>query len=513
MLTPAISVTSAIEGLGLISNHFLEYLIPLSCMVLIPLFILQAKGTGKIGFAFGPILLIWFLTIGTLGLANIMLNPKILQALSPYYAIHFFYHNGWHGFLLLSGIFLVVTGGEALYADIGHFGKRSIKLSWFFIVFPALFLNYFGQGANLLMHPDDIDNPFYHLAPDNLYIPLIILSTIATVIASQSVISATFCMTKQAVLLGLFPRIHIVQTSADYRGQIYVPQINFLLALGTISLILLFKDSSGLAHAYGIAVNLTMLSVTLMVYFAAQYVWKWSLIKRLILVGLFIIVDLIFLIVNCHKFLTGGWAPILFAIFVTTIMLTWNKGMQYLKQYFYLGQDEIKDMIKEIKNYDLHKVPGIISIFITDTYDKEGGGFLNFLMLSKVLPENILIVNYHVTNIPHVNIQDRIKLEVMHEQIYQLTLNYGFMDVIDLPKAIRFLDSLDQVPFKIPQPHPLYFVEIPHVQASRRKKTMMFHWQEKLFAFLMRNYSVNINIEFFKLPYSHTVALGSYFKI
>lgn len=276
MLTPAISVTSAIEGLKVVSSKFDNLIIPLASTILIFLFVLQSKGTGKIGAAFGPIILLWFTTIGILGLVQIIRNPIVLQAVDPSYAWHFFTTNGWKGYFLLGGVFLAITGGEALYADIGHFGKNAIRYSWYFIALPGLLLNYFGQGANLLLHPEAIENPFYMLAPDWFFIPLLILSTAATVIASQAVISATFSITRQAVLLGLYPRLPIIQTSKEHAGQIYIPQVNFFLLIGTLILIFTFKNSSGMAHAYGIAVNLDMLLVSAMVAYAARKVWHWS---------------------------------------------------------------------------------------------------------------------------------------------------------------------------------------------------------------------------------------------
>ncbi len=287
MLTPAISVLSAVEGLSTVSPTLSSYILPTACLIFCFLFALQATGTAKIGYLFGPIILLWFIVIGGLGIIQICNYPYIINAINPEFAIIFLYHEGIRGYLILGGIFLVMTGGEALFADIGHFGKSPIRFSWFAVVLPCLLLNYFGQGANLLLHPAVINNPFYMMAPSWLYLPLILLATAATIIASQAIISATFSLAKQGVLLSLCPRIPIVQTSKDYSGQIYVPQINILLFFGTLAFALAFKNSDNLAHAYGIAVNIEMLLVDAMVAYAALAIWQWSVVKTGTIFGLF----------------------------------------------------------------------------------------------------------------------------------------------------------------------------------------------------------------------------------
>jgi KUP system potassium uptake protein len=511
MLTPAISVTSAIEGLKVIAPQFNDFIIPLSCAILILLFIMQAKGTGEIGATFGPIILIWFLTIGTLGAIHIVDNPTVLQAINPYYAYNFLHTNGFRSYFLLGGVFLVVTGGEALYADIGHFGKTPIRYSWFFIVFPGLVLNYFGQGAYLLKHPEAIENPFYMLSPDWFHIPLLIIATASTVIASQAVISATFSLTKQAVLLGLYPRLPIIQTSKEHVGQIYIPQMNFVLLVGTLLLIFTFKNSSNMTHAYGIAVNLDMLLVTAMVAYAASKVWLWSFPCIVLVFTPFLFIDLTFLGANAHKFLTGGWVPVCFALVVAFIMYTWNRGLQFLIHNFYMQKEDISKIIKQLHYKPLKQLSGLTAIFITDIYDRSGGSFLHFLKLNLAVPENILIVSYTVENKPHVHYSQRFKINQLDERICQLTLHYGFMDNISIPLALaRANEKKDLLPFEVNVNAATYLVEVPNVIASRNKKTLMFFWQEKLFVFLMRNYSANLNIEFYKLPHDRTIAIGSY---
>lgn len=513
MLTPAISVTSAMEGLKLVSPNFNRFILPLSCAILVLLFLFQSKGTSKIGATFGPLLLIWFVVIGVLGFAQIIKNPQVLKAVHPYYAMHFFAVTGYKGYLLLGGVFLAVTGGEALYADIGHFGKNSIRLSWFFVALPSLLLNYFGQGANLLLHPESISNPFYMLAPEWFVFPLLIISTLATIIASQAVISATFSLTKQAVLLGLYPRLSIIQTSSEWAGQIYVPQVNFFLMTGTLILLFTFKNSSSLAHAYGIAVNLDMLMVSTMVAYAALTVWHWSKITTMLVFGFFITIDLIFLGANSHKFFTGGWLPVCFALAVALIMYTWNAGLIFLKNNFYMQKGDLTRIIRQLHYKSLNKLPGVTAIFITDIYDSSGGSFLHFLKLSHAVPENIIILTYVVENKPRISLEQRFEVKWMSDKICQVTLRYGFMDNISIPHALYCLNDTQELPFKINVERATYFVEIPNILATREKSTLTFFWQEKLFSFLMRNYSANLNIEFYKLPYNRTIAIGAYYMI
>lgn len=513
MLTPAISVISAIEGVNTISPFLSPYVLPLAAIIFLILFGIQSRGTAKIGYLFGPIIFIWFVTIAVLGICAINKYPLVLNAINPYYAIYFLYNEGFTGYLLLGGIFLAVTGGEALFADIGHFGKKPIRTSWVLIVLPSLLLNYFGQGANLLVHPEAIENPFYMIAPDGLYLPLIILATFATIIASQAVISATFSLTKQAVLLSLCPRIPIIQKSKEHSGQIYVPQINVILFFGTMLFAITFKTSDNLAHAYGIAVNADMLLVDFMVAYAALSIWKWSKLKVALLFGAFIIIDLSFLGANAHKFLTGGWVPVVFALFVATIMYTWKLGIEYLRKHFYMGKADISKIIKQLEYKSLNKLPGVTAIFITDVYDKSGGSFLHFLKLSRSLPEHVLIVDYIVETIPYMHHSQRYEITALAPKICKLTLRYGFMENINIPKALDRINDKNLLPFTVETEHAAYMVEIPNIMASKTKKSLQFNWQEQLFAFLIRNYSANLNIEFYKLPYNRTIAIGTYFLL
>ncbi len=511
MLTPAISVLSAMEGLLVISPAFSQLVLPLTCIILVVLFLFQYHGTAKIGSYFGPIILFWFITLAILGVVKIAQNQMVISALNPYYAIEFFIHNGWTGYAALGGVFLVVTGGEALYADLGHFGKTPIRLSWFAVALPGLLLNYFGQGAYLLQHPEAIVNPFYLIAPQWLAYPLLILATMATIIASQAVISATFSLTKQAVLLDLYPRLPIIQTSANKKGQIYVPQMNAILAIGTLILIITFKNSSSLVHAYGIAVNLVMLGVTMMVARVAYIHWHWSMIKILTLFSLFLFVDIAFLGANAQKIMTGGWVPLLFAAICAVIMVTWQKGMEFLRSSYYKEKIDLKTIIDEFNHPNLHYIPNATTIFISDPYDKSGGALLHYLKLNHILPEHILIVSVAIMNHPYISTAERHELTKLVKGIYRLTLHYGFMEFIDIPKALAIANNKKIFPFILDVDQATFLIEIAQISATRRERTLFFFWQEKLFVFLMRNSA--LDIEFFKLPYNRTVAIGTYCEI
>lgn len=512
MLAPAISVISATEGLSTLSPIFTPYILFISSLIFMGLFWLQARGTARIGFLFGPLIIIWFITIAVLGLIQIIDDPVVLNAMNPYYAMSFLYHEGLRGYFLLGGIFLVMTGGEALFADIGHFGKTPIRTGWFVMVLPCLLLNYFGQGANLLSDPLAVNNPFFSLAPKGFSLILVLIATVATVIASQAVITATFSLTKQAVLLGLCPRIPIIQKSKEHAGQIYVPQINIILFIGTMLFAFTFKTSDNLAHAYGIAVNTEMLLVDFMVAYTALSIWNWSYLKVSFIFGLFIAIDFAFLGANAHKFLTGGWVPVVFALLVACVMYTWKHGMSYLRNNFYMKKEDISKILKQLEYKSFNQLPGVTAIFITDVYDKSGGSFLHFLKLSHSMPEHVLIVNYKVHNIPFVHYKNRYEVTNLGPKVCKLTLHYGFMtDSISIPHELEKACEKNLLPFKLNFDNATYMVEIPNVMASKAKKSLHFVWQEKLFAFLMRNYSANLNIEFYKLPHNRTIAIGTYF--
>lgn len=509
MLTPAITVISAVEGLYVLSPSLKEYILPIACIILVSLFLLQRRGSARLGSYFGPFILLWFLSIALTGTLSLIEHPQVLGAINPWYAFQFIQYNGLHGYILLGGIFLVVTGGEAMYADLGYFGKNPIRRGWFFIALPCLLLNYFGQGAFLIEHPEAIKNPFFMIVPSWFFIPLLIIATLATIIASQAVISATFSLTRQAILLGLYPKLPIIQTDATY-GQIYIPQMNLFLAIGTFILILTFKNSENLAHAYGVSVNMEMLLVSILVSFVAVKIWKWSLAITIPIFSFFILIDLTFLGANLHKFLTGGWLPLVFALLVSTVMYTWKAGLEYLTSSYFISKKDMQKIMKQLHYGCLHQLSDVTAIFITDVYDMSGGAFLHFLKLTQTVPGHILIVSYTVENIPRVPYKDHFELIKMDDNIYQLILHFGFMDIISIPQALYVANDRDLLPFTVDVDKTIYFIDIPNIIASKTRQSLRFHWQEKLFAFLMRNYSAHLNIEFYQLPYNRTLGIGSY---
>lgn len=508
IITPAISVTSAVEGLHVISPALSGMTLPITIVILLTLYFYQYHGTAKIGAFFGPVILVWFVTIGILGALHINDNPLVYHALNPYYAIHFFTENGITGFVLLGAVFLVVTGGEALYADLGQFGKFPIRLGWFCLALPCLLLNYFGQGAMVLNDHAAIANPFYALAPKWFAYPLLFIATLATIVASQAVISATFSITKQAVLLDLFPKIPIIQTSSEEKGQIYVPHMNFFLAIATLSFVLAFRTSSHMAFAYGIAVNLEMICVSVLLMYVASKIWKWNILKIAMSLFLFFLIELTFLAANAHKVVSGGWFPILFAMICITLMLTWHQGIQCLRKIYSHEKGDFNDIVASFNNQDMHPLPEVSAIFITEPYHNSTANLLHYFKLNHMLPGKVLIVNIKIANVPYVGREERYELKQLSPQIYNMIIHVGFMQLINIPYTLSVAKKCDIFPFELDLKSATYLVEITHISATERKATLQFYWQEKLFAFLMRNST--LDIEFYHLPYNRTIAIGSY---
>jgi KUP system potassium uptake protein len=511
MITPAISVISAMEGLKVILPDFSHLVVPISFGILFVLFICQHYGTAKISFIFGPIILLWFLTIGVLGGIAIYQHPTVLHALNPWYAIHFFYRGGWHTYLLLGGIFLTITGAEAMYADLGHFGKNPIRIGWFAVALPTLLLNYFGQGAHLLETPDAISNLFYTLAPTWFSIPLLILATIATIIASQAVITASFSLTRQAILLNVSPRLEIIHTSEEETGQVYLPKINFLLAIGTLSLVLIFRSSSGLAAAFGMAVNLVMLIVAILVTCVARQSWKWSIPKILVVIAPVILIDLLFLGANLHKIYEGAWIPLAFATVISIVMVTWEKGVELLRAGFYAEKIALPDIIKSLDHSKLNYLEDLTTIFITDPDDNSGGSFLNYIKLNRILPKEVLIVSIVIENYPFVADDKCFELSKLTKGVYNLNLHYGFMQAINIPKTLTLGEKMKVFPFTLDTDKATFLVEMINIVITKQKYPHLFYWQKRLFSFLLHNSAMDI--EFFHLPYNRTIAIGTYCEI
>ncbi len=508
MITPAISVISAIEGLNVISPDFSYLIMPASFAILLILFLCQRFGTTIISFFFGPILLCWFIIIAILGIIAIVQNPMVLKAVNPYYALMFLSEGGWHAYFLLGGVFLVITGAEAMYADLGHFGKKPIRIGWFGVVLPALLLNYFGQGANLLSHPEAIANVFYSLAPSWFFYPLIIIATLATIIASQAVISASFSLTRQAISLDICPRLSIVHTSKEETGQVYVPMVNLFLALGTLLLVVVFKSSNALAAAYGMAVNLLMLIVALLVLCVARQLWKWSYSKIGLIFFPLILIDLVFLGANIPKIYNGAWIPLAFAVVISILMITWQKGMELVHSYFYKNKMSLSEIVKQLDRSKLNCIEDLTVIFVTDPYDNSGGSFFNYVKLNHILPKSTLIVKVIVEDFPYIPEKNRYKLESLTEGYYHLSLHYGFMQTIHVPRTLEAGIKNKIFPFSLDVSKSTFLVEIIHISRGKKKYPQLLNWQKRLFSFLLRN-SIR-DIEFFQLPRNQTISIGRY---
>lgn len=504
IITPAISVLSAMEGLTIASPFFEHLIIPLTITILFILFFLQKNGTGKVGVVFGPITLLWFISLGVLGAISTFQNTHILEAINPIYAIQFFYNNGFHGFVILGSVFLVVTGGEALYADMGHFGAKPIRLVWYTIVLPCLLLNYFGQGALLLREPDTIENPFYHLAPEWALYPLVILATLATVIASQAVISGAFSLTQQALQLGYLPRLRIIHTSQDERGQIYIPQLNWLLFIATVILVLQFKNSSNLAAAYGIAVTATMVITSFLAFFAMRK-WRWPLITAIILTTVFISFDLSFFAANSLKILHGGWVPLVLGIAIYFIMTTWNWGRKNLYKKIEEQTQPIERFIDEVMSTRVVTTPGT-AIYMSSNPKGTPPALIKNLKHNRILHKQIIVLSIIYQKVPRVNTEETIEIENPADGFYRIVASYGFMDNANIKQIIEILNKKG---FTIKIEKTTFFLgrELLIV-----KDKVGFHrFRKKLFALLSRN--SQRATEFFDIPTDRVFEVGSQIEI
>lgn len=510
MLTPAISVLSAVEGLAVAAPHLSDFVVPLTLIILIGLFASQHYGSARLGAMFGIIMLAWFITIAVLGALSIVKSPIVLAAINPWYAIDFFFHNGYFGYLVLGGVFLVITGGEALYADLGHFGIGPIRRVWFILVLPSLLLNYFGQGALLLRDSASIKNPFFMMAADWFLYPLIIISTLATVIASQAIISAVFSLTKQGILLQLLPRLRIVQTSATEKGQVYLPVMNFVLALGTISLVMIFQSSSNLAGAYGLAVNLDMFFVSLLIFFVFYHRWKWSLLKSLTFFVLFISSDLAFLGANMHKIFEGGWFPIAIGLMGTFIMVVWREGIFLLRKFNRHLKFSFSQLMKNIEESSVQRIPGT-AVFVNEPYDERGTSLLHQLRLNQILHQTVVILTIIIEEKPVVTLKQRVELTVKENNFYFVKLHYGFTQHVDIPNTLRLCQQLGFLPFIADVDAIAYYLEIVRVVVNPKGHDMMKNWRKWLFALMY--HGISQDIRFYHLPYNHTVTIGTYYEI
>ncbi|MFS4459922.1 potassium transporter Kup [Bdellovibrio sp. HCB2-146] len=506
VITPAISVLSAMEGLTYAAPQFKPFIIPLTVFVINALFLLQKYGTGRIGVIFGPVLLLWFIALALLGINGIATNPHIFEALLPHHAFEFFYRNGWHGFIVLGSVFLVVTGGEALYADMGHFGKQPIRVSWFFVALPALVLNYFGQGALLLNNPEAVSNPFYLLAPQWATLPLVVLATMSAAIASQALISGVFSITRQAIQLGFCPRISIVHTSSQEIGQIYVPAINWALFVGVIWLVLTFQTSSNLAAAYGIAVTATMVITTILAYEVARQKWNWSFGKAASIFGIFFIMDMAFFTANVRKITHGGWVPLAIGALIYLLMTTWQKGRQILFRRLKERSMPIEDFCQQLLREPPLRVPGTAVYMSGDPWGVPVP-LLHNLKHNKVLHQRVAILTIQTKEVPFVTKRERISIQEVIPNIYRIIANYGFMETPKMKHILEACRSQD-INFNVTETTFVLGREtiIAEKGDARPGEVGMSLWRERLFAVMSKN--AQRPTAFFRIPPNQVIEVG-----
>jgi KUP system potassium uptake protein len=502
MITPAISVMGAVEGLHIATPFFTPYVVPIAIVILIGLFLFQSRGTTGVGKIFGPVTILWFVAISALGIHQIGRAPQILTAINPYHGVEFFVNNRWHAFVVLGAVFLAITGGEALYADIGHFGTRPIRLTWFVIVLPALALNYFGQGALLLVDPTAAVNPFFRMTPAWALYPMVILATAAAVIASQAIISGAFSLTMQAIQLGYMPRLKVNYTSARIIGQIYVPVVNWALMICCIGLVLGFQTSSNLAAAYGVAITTTMLITTILFYVVARRRWHWPTVVALPVATFFIIIDLAFFSANMLKIAHGGWFPLLVSGCILFLMLTWRKGRRVLRSH--LGEIciPIDTFLPDLKSQSIRRVPGT-AIFMSGNRFGTPLALLHNLKHNKVLHEQVVLLTVRTEEVPYLtNIKDRVAVEKLGDGFWRIQIHFGFMEKPDVPAA---LDCVKDSALRFDSMRTTYFIGRETILATR--KLALSAWRGSVFAWMTRN--AGDVTSYFCLPPNGVVELGA----
>jgi KUP system potassium uptake protein len=501
MITPAISVLSAMEGLKLATPALQDYVVPLTVVILVALFSVQSRGTAMVAAAFGPVMIIWFLTLAVLGLSHISDDPGVLAAINPWYAVKFLGLHPMTGLVTLGAVFLVVTGGEALYADLGHFGRKPIQSAWLFFVLPSLLLNYFGQGALVLAHPEAIEHPFYRLAPQHLLLPLIALATIATVIASQAVITGAFSIVRQAVQLGLLPRFEVRYTSAAHAGQIYLPRVNLMLLIGVLLLVGLFRTSSGLAGAYGIAVSTTMVADAIMAFFVVWKLWNWRVATAAALIVPFVVIDMTFFAANLLKLFDGAWVPLLFGAVMAVIVWTWMRGASILVKKTRKIEVPMQDLIRSLEKRPPHIVQGT-AMFLTSDPDFVPTSLLHNLKHNKVLHQNNVILTVETDNLPRVDLADRVRVEKVSERFTKVTLRFGYMESPNVPSALAHARKLG---WEFDMMSTSFFVSRRALKPAPH--SFMPRWQDQLFIRLSQ--SANDATDYFHIPTGRVVEVGT----
>jgi KUP system potassium uptake protein len=532
IITPAISVLSAVEGLEVATNAAEHLTVPLTCLILFGLFMFQKKGTSNIGRVFGPVMVLWFFTISFLGIIQILRFPDVLAAINPLFAIRFFTANHYPAFVVLGSVVLCITGGEALYADMGHFGRRPIRISWFFFVFPALLLNYFGQGALLLHHPELAPNPFYGLVPKFFIVPMVILATSAAIIASQALISGAFSVTRQAIQLGFFPRLNIIHTSAHTEGQIYIPFINKAMMIGCIGIVLAFKESSRLAAAYGIAVTTDMVLTSTVFFFVITRTWNWPLRKAIPLVGFFLVFDLLYFSSNLLKFWDGGWFPVLLALIIFNVMLTWRDGrielakkIRSTRMPLYRAPDgttSLKHIPGTTQLFEpsqhmstswlpielitgemvgsMERVPGT-AVFMTVSLKSIPPVMLHHLNHNHVLHEKVILLSIKSKPVPTLSLNDTLEVTEIGYGFFQIVAFYGFMQT---PNVMEIMKKAEEFGLSIDPETTTFFLGREALLLS--DKSRMKRWRKSLFAFMSRN--AQTATTYFNIPPSRVIEIG-----
>ena len=505
VITPAISVLSAIEGLEIATPALKTFVVPLTVLVLVILFGVQRKGTAGIGFVFGPIMLVWFAVLAVAGLLSIAAAPQILVALNPLLGVGFMLTHGWGAFVALGAIVLAVTGAEALYADMGHFGRLPIRVAWFGLVFPALAINYLGQGALLIADPKSIESPFYRLFSDWLLFPVVGLATIATVIASQAVISGAFSMTKQAVQLGFLPRMHVVHTSAREIGQVYLPSINWMLLVSVVAAVIGFGSSTNLASAYGIAVTGTMLITTVLTFWVVRYSWGYNWFVCVLATGFFLVIDLAFFSANTLKIAQGGWFPLVMGAGVFVVMVTWKRGREILLEELRSQAIPLEPFLKSVVSEGITRVPRT-AVFLMASPEGVPRALLHNLMHNGVLHERVVFLTVVSENVPYVPLPGRVLIENLGNEFYRVRIFYGFMDEPDIPAALERCDC-EGLEFSMMATS--FFVSRETVVPTEGDG--MAHWREELFA-TMSDLASSV-VDYFKIPPNRVIELGTRVEI
>ena len=507
VLTPAISVLSAVEGLEVGTAAFKPYVVPIAVVVIIGLFAFQSQGTAVVGRLFGPITLVWFLAIGAAGLYGIQQYPGVIKALNPAWAFDFLTGHIAESFVILGAVVLAMTGAEALYADMGHFGKGPVRIAWFSLVAPALVLNYFGQGALLLANPEAVKNPFYLLLPGWALYPMIALATVATVIASQATISGAYSITKQAIQLGFLPRVNIIQTSARERGQIYIPGINWMLLVVVLAAVIGFGSSSKLASAYGVAVTATMLVDTLLTFFVIRYLWKYPLWLCLFATGFFAIIDIAFFSSTLLKVVDGGWFPLAVGAVVFTVMTTWRRGRGIMFRRLRASSVPLKPFLDSLFVDPPQRVPGT-AVFLTATPESTPNALLHNLSHNKVLHERVVFLTAEVSEDPWVSFDKRVQVVKLGHGCWRLTLRFGFMNEPDIVQTLEIASTLG---LEFDMMSTSFFLSRETVVPVSGKEGGMALWREKLFAMMARN--AGNAADYFKLPANRVIELGTKVEI